>query len=60
MMIRGMIIGPAFYDLVQNTTLELAPIIKDIEIIIVLFIGGLEISIVLSVYNENIEKVYNL
>ena len=45
MMIVGMIIGPAFSDLVPNATLELAPIIKDIALITVLFIGGLGISI---------------
>ncbi len=45
MMIVGMLIGPAFLDLVPRNTLEVAPMIKDIALITVLFIGGLGISI---------------
>lgn len=45
MMIIGMFIGPSFLDLVPNKTIEIAPTIKDIALITVLFIGGLGISI---------------
>ena len=45
MMIIGMFIGPSFLDLVPNKIIELAPTIKDIALITVLFIGGLGINI---------------
>lgn len=45
MMIAGMLIGPAFFNLVPQATLNLAPAIKDIALVIVLFIGGLGISV---------------
>ena len=45
MMIVGMILGPSFLDIVPSNTLEIAPTIKDIALVIVLFIGGLGISL---------------
>lgn len=45
MMIMGMLIGPSFFNLVPESTLLLAPTIKDIALVIVLFIGGLGISV---------------
>ena len=45
MMVLGMIIGPAFLNLVPNTTLTIAPTLKDIALVTVLFIGGLGISL---------------
>ncbi|MEF9992275.1 MAG: cation:proton antiporter [Romboutsia sp.] len=45
MMIIGMFIGPSFLNLVPKSTLEIAPIIKDIALVIVLFIGGIGISV---------------
>lgn len=45
MMIVGMIIGPAYLNLVPNQTLSIAPLIKDIALVTVLFIGGLGISL---------------
>lgn len=45
MMIIGMIIGPAFLNLVPDVTLNVAPILKDIALVIILFIGGLGINI---------------
>ena len=45
MMIIGMIIGPSFLDLVSDNTLNIAPILKDISLVIILFIGGLGIDI---------------
>ena len=45
MMILGMVIGPAFLNLVPNTTLTIAPTLKDIALVAVLFIGGLGISL---------------
>lgn len=45
MMIIGTIIGPAFLNLVPDTTLKVAPILKDIALVIILFIGGLGINI---------------
>ena len=44
MMIFGMIIGPAFLNVVPQATLKIAPVIKDIALVAVLFIGGLGIS----------------
>ena len=45
MMIFGMIIGPAFLNVVPKATLKIAPVIKDIALVAVLFIGGLGISL---------------
>lgn len=45
MMIAGMLIGPAFLNLVPEATLGLSSVIKDIALVIVLFIGGLGISV---------------
>ncbi len=46
MMIAGMIIGPAFLNLVPKETIDVSPFIKDIALVTVLFIGGLGISLV--------------
>ena len=40
-----MLIGPAFFNLVPEDTLTLAPTLKDIALVAVLFIGGLGISL---------------
>ena len=45
MMIFGMIIGPTFLNVVPQATLKIAPVIKDIALVAVLFIGGLGISL---------------
>ncbi|MGL6104983.1 cation:proton antiporter domain-containing protein [Romboutsia sp.] len=45
MMLVGMVIGPAFLNLVPEATLRLAPTLKDVALVIVLFIGGLGISL---------------
>ena len=45
MMIVGMIIGPSFLNIIPKQTLDIAPIIKDIALVIVLFIGGLGINL---------------
>lgn len=45
MMIIGMLIGPAFLNIVPQGTLDIAPTIKDIALVAVLFIGGLGISL---------------
>lgn len=45
MMLVGMLIGPAFLNLVPEVTLSLAPTLKDIALVAVLFIGGLGISL---------------
>ena len=45
MIIVGMIIGPTFLNLVPEVTLNIAPQIKDIALVTVLFIGGLGISL---------------
>ena len=45
MMIFGMLIGPAFLNVVPQATLKIAPVIKDIALVAVLFIGGLGISL---------------
>jgi len=45
MMVLGMVIGPAFLNLVPKTTLTIAPTLKDIALVAVLFIGGLGISL---------------
>lgn len=44
MILFGMIIGPSFFNIVPKEILEISPIIKDIALICVLFIGGLGIS----------------
>ncbi|HAX72461.1 MAG TPA: toxin PIN [Firmicutes bacterium] len=44
MMIAGMIIGPYVLNIVPSVTLSLAPFIKDIALVTVLFIAGLGIS----------------
>lgn len=45
MMIIGMLLGPSFLNLVPQGTLDIAPTIKDIALVAVLFIGGLGISL---------------
>ncbi len=45
MMILGMVIGPSYLDLVPQGTLEISSTIKDIALVIVLFIGGLGINL---------------
>lgn len=45
MMIFGMLIGPAVLNLVTKDVLQIAPYIKDIALVIILFIGGLGISL---------------
>lgn len=45
MMIFGMLIGPAFLNIVPDVTLKISPYIKDIALVTVLFIGGLGISL---------------
>lgn len=45
MMICGMLIGPALFNLVTKDVLQIAPSIKDIALVIILFIGGFGISL---------------
>ena len=45
MILLGMIIGPSYLNLVPSQTLEVSSTIKDIALVIVLFIGGLGISL---------------
>ncbi|MEG1311261.1 MAG: cation:proton antiporter [Romboutsia sp.] len=45
MMIVGMIIGPSFLNIIPKETLNIAPTIKDIALVTVLFIGGLGINV---------------
>lgn len=45
MMLLGMFIGPSYLNLVPKETLEISSIIKDTALVIVLFIGGLGISL---------------
>lgn len=45
MILLGMIIGPAFLNIVPNDTLNISPYIKDVALVTVLFIGGLGISL---------------
>ena len=45
MMLIGMLIGPTFLNLVPDATLTIAPTLKDIALVTVLFIGGLGISV---------------
>lgn len=44
MMIFGMFVGPSFLNLIPDSTLSIAPFIKDVALVIILFIGGLGIS----------------
>ncbi|MDX8334975.1 cation:proton antiporter [Candidatus Cetobacterium colombiensis] len=44
MMIAGALIGPYGFNKIPNLALTLAPILKDVALIIVLFIGGLGIG----------------
>ena len=45
MMLLGMIIGPSYLNIVPDATLEISSTIKDIALVIVLFIGGLGINL---------------
>ena len=45
MILIGIIIGPSFLNLVPKATLNIAPTLKDIALVTVLFIGGLGISL---------------
>ena len=45
MILIGMLIGPSFLNLVPDATLTIAPTLKDIALVTVLFIGGLGISV---------------
>lgn len=45
MMVAGMLIGPAFLNVVPESTLKISPYIKDFALVTVLFIGGLGISL---------------
>ncbi len=45
MMLIGMLIGPSFLNLVPDATLTIAPTLKDIALVTVLFVGGLGISV---------------
>lgn len=45
MMIVGMFIGPSFFNIVPIKVIEISPTIKDTALVIVLFIGGLGISL---------------
>lgn len=45
MMIFGMLIGPVLFNLVTKDVLQIAPSIKDIALVIILFIGGFGISL---------------
>ena len=45
MMIMGMLIGPSFFNLVPQVTLDISSALKDIALVTVLFIGGLGISV---------------
>lgn len=44
MMIAGLIIGPYGLNLIPNLALNIAPVLKDIALVTVLFIGGLGIG----------------
>ena len=45
MMLLGMVIGPSYLNIVPDATLEISSTIKDIALVIVLFIGGLGINL---------------
>lgn len=51
MMITGLLLGPYVFNKIPNNILNLAPILKDIALITVLFIGGLGIG------SEQIKKI---
>lgn len=44
MMILGMVLGPSFLNIIPQSIIKIAPDIKDIALVTVLFIGGLGIS----------------
>lgn len=44
MIAGGMLLGPAFFNLIPKELMDMAPEIKDIALVVVLFIGGLGIS----------------
>ncbi|MGL5718635.1 MAG: cation:proton antiporter [Paraclostridium sp.] len=45
MMVVGMLIGPAFLNLVPESVINISPYLKDFALVTVLFIGGLGISV---------------
>ena len=45
MILLGMFIGPSFLNVIPKITLDIAPYIKDVALVTVLFIGGLGISL---------------
>ena len=45
MILVGMLIGPAFLNIVPKVVIDISPYIKDVALVIVLFIGGLGISL---------------
>lgn len=45
MIIIGMLIGPSILNLVPKSTIDIAPLIKDIGLVTILFIGGIGISV---------------
>ena len=45
MILVGMLIGPAFLNMVPKIVIDISPYIKDIALVTVLFIGGLGISL---------------
>lgn len=51
MMIAGLIIGPYGFNKVPESIIKIGPILKDIALVVVLFIGGLGIS------TEQIKKI---
>lgn len=44
MMLVGMLLGPSFFNLIPKNIIRISPTIKDIALVIILFIGGLGIS----------------
>ncbi|RDY28057.1 toxin PIN [Romboutsia weinsteinii] len=45
MMMIGMILGPSYLNFIPKETLNIAPMVKEIALVTVLFIGGLGISV---------------
>ena len=45
MIVAGMIMGPVFLNIIPSSTISIAPQIKDVALVTVLFIGGLGISL---------------
>lgn len=45
MILVGMLIGPAFLNIVPKVVIDISPYIKDVALVTVLFIGGLGISL---------------